>query len=55
MTIDLGSEQRIHVSCGVHANYFAFKGPGIYIINLGKVKMEPEKSEVMVLDMSVVR
>jgi len=55
MTIDLGSELGTRVSCGAYTNYTAEELQGtqiICIINLGTMKMGPEKSEVLVLGVS---
>lgn len=55
MTIDLGPELGIRVSCGAYTNYEAQELEGtqvICIINLGTMKMGPEKSDVLVLGVS---
>lgn len=55
MTIDLGPEIGIRVSCGAYTNYAALeleRTQVICIINLGTMKMGPEKSEVLVLGVS---
>lgn len=55
MTIDLGPELGTRVSCGAYTNYEAQELVGtqvICIINLGTMKMGPEKSEVLVLGVS---
>lgn len=52
MTIDLGPELGMKVSCGAYTNYEATSLEGtqvICIVNLGTMKMGPEKSEVLVL------
>ncbi|CFB66617.1 MULTISPECIES: hypothetical protein [Yersinia] len=55
MTIDLGPELGTKVSCGAYTNFEARDLEGmqvICIINLGTMKMGPEKSEVLVLGVS---
>ncbi|HBT3263239.1 protein secretion chaperonin CsaA [Klebsiella pneumoniae] len=55
MTIDLGPELGTRVSCGAYTNYEAAQLEGIQVIcivNLGTLKMGPEKSEVLVLGVS---
>ncbi|PKQ53291.1 protein secretion chaperonin CsaA [Vibrio cholerae] len=52
MTIDLGPELGTRVSCGAYTNYAAEdlqETQVICIVNLGTMKMGPEKSEVLVL------
>lgn len=51
MTIDPGPELGTRVSCGAYTNYEARELEGtqiICIVNLGTMKMGPEKSEVLV-------
>lgn len=55
MTIDFGPDVGIKVSCGAYTNYAADELTGIQvicIINMGTMKMGPEKSEVLVLGVS---
>lgn len=55
MTIDFGEDIGEKISCGAYKNYEAITLLGqqvICIINLGKMKMGPEKSEVLVLGVS---
>ncbi|MEF7353969.1 protein secretion chaperonin CsaA [Escherichia coli] len=55
MTIDLGPELGTRVSCGAYTNYAAEdlqETQVICIVNLGTMKMGPEKSEVLVLGVS---
>lgn len=55
MTIDFGPEIGARISCGAYTNYSAGDLEGsqvICIINLGTMKMGPEKSEVLVLGVS---
>lgn len=55
ITIDFGPEIGTKVSCGAYTNYSAEQLEGsqvICIINLGTMKMGPEKSEVLVLGVS---
>ncbi len=52
MTIDLGPELGTKVSCGAYKNYEAAALEGtqvVCVVNLGTMKMGPEKSEVLVL------
>lgn len=52
MTIDFGEDIGTRVSCGAYANYEADELTGmqvICVVNLGTMKMGPEKSEVPVL------
>jgi len=52
MTIDFGEDIGTRVSCGAYTNYEAVELIGmqvICVINLGTMKMGPEKSEVLVL------
>lgn len=55
MTIDFGPEVGVKISCGAYTNYAADELKGVQvigIINLGTMKMGPEKSEVLVLGVS---
>ncbi|MDI6958022.1 protein secretion chaperonin CsaA [Pantoea sp. Pa-EAmG] len=55
MTIDLGPELGSRVSCGAYTNYEASDLEGIQVIcivNLGTMKMGPEKSEELVVGVS---
>ncbi|MBB7068939.1 protein secretion chaperonin CsaA [Escherichia coli] len=55
MTINPGPELGNKVSCGAYTNYEASELEGtqvICIVNLGTMKMGPEKSEVLVLGVS---
>lgn len=52
MTIDFGNDIGTRISCGAYTNYTAEELTGIQVvcvINLGTMKMGPEKSEVLVL------
>lgn len=52
MTIDFGDDVGTRVSCGAYTNYDADALTGnqvICVMNLGTIKMGPEKSEVLVL------
>jgi tRNA-binding protein len=55
MTIYFGEEIGTRISCGAYTNYAAAELVGMQIIgviNLGIMKMGPEKSEVLVLGVS---
>ncbi|ENL0637064.1 protein secretion chaperonin CsaA [Klebsiella variicola] len=52
MTIDFGKDIGTRVSCGAYTNYKAAELTNVQVIcviNLGTMKMGPEKSEVLVL------
>jgi len=52
MTIDFGEQIGTKISCGAYKNYESTSLVGtqvICVINLGTMKMGPEKSEVLVL------